>query len=98
MRLSTEEKNTIISCILEFDPHAKVYLFGSRTDEHKKGGDLDILVISELLSFSDKFKILAKIEGAMGEQQIDLLLKNQDEADKSSFVQSFISDAILLNP
>ena len=44
MRLSKDEvkfiKNTINSCL-----KSEIYIFGSRLDDNKKGGDLDIYLI-----------------------------------------------------
>ncbi len=41
MRLPTEEKDAIITAIANYDKNASVFLFGSRTDESKKGGDIN---------------------------------------------------------
>jgi predicted nucleotidyltransferase len=40
MRISGYEKNIILKSINSLDPCAEVYLFGSRTDDSKKGGDI----------------------------------------------------------
>jgi len=76
MRLSKEEIETIKRSVAYYDANAKVYLFGSRIDNYKKGGDIDLLIISEKI---DK-KILRKIRNdfcdKFGEQKIDIIVDN----------------------
>jgi predicted nucleotidyltransferase len=43
MRLNDEIREYIKSRLNNIDPESKVYLFGSRTDDQTKGGDIDIL-------------------------------------------------------
>jgi predicted nucleotidyltransferase len=45
MRLSDAERGAIRRAIADFDPEAMVYLFGSRTDDTKRGGDIDLLIM-----------------------------------------------------
>lgn len=47
MRLKDFERNAIVSAIKERDLAARVFLFGSRVDDTKKGGDIDLLVLLE---------------------------------------------------
>ena len=48
MRLSlTEIKAIIKSKNNSFGKSSKVYLFGSRVDDNKKGGDIDLYIIPE---------------------------------------------------
>ena len=47
MRLKDEEKQPILQAIHCVDPHARVYLFGSRVDDSGKGGDIDIIVTKD---------------------------------------------------
>ncbi|KAF3981216.1 MAG: nucleotidyltransferase domain-containing protein [Methylococcales symbiont of Hymedesmia sp. n. MRB-2018] len=45
MRLYQDEKTALEQSLLGVDD--EVYLFGSRTDDAKKGGDIDILIFSK---------------------------------------------------
>lgn len=74
MRLSQQDKRSIKSIISNFDPQAEVYIFGSRADPLKKGGDIDILVISTCIKDADRRRIKVNLYDALGEQKIDLLI------------------------
>ncbi|SJM88955.1 Nucleotidyltransferase family protein [Crenothrix polyspora] len=74
MRLSEIEHQLIRQAIIDIDPEADIYLFGSRTNDHAKGGDIDVLVISKKISLIDKLTILAKLHLRLGEQKIDLVV------------------------
>lgn len=78
MRLSKEEVTVIKSSIEKFDPQAQIYLFGSRADPNKKGGDIDILILSKVLNEQDKIKIEMAIFEELEEQKIDLVIAKND--------------------
>ncbi len=75
MRLTPNEISVIKKNILNFDADAKIYLFGSRVNDNEKGGDIDILVISEKIGFIEKIKIKTGIFNEMEEQKLDLVVK-----------------------
>lgn len=94
MRLSIKEKSAIVKAVNSFDPEAKVYLFGSRVDDSAKGGDIDILILSQSLTFKDKLKIKAFLFQTLEEQKIDLLIA-QDDSDP--FVKIALEQGVPLN-
>ncbi|MBI4802149.1 MAG: nucleotidyltransferase domain-containing protein [Elusimicrobia bacterium] len=80
MRLKREEISLIVQSVRELDNRAQILLFGSRTDNSKKGGDIDLLIISKKLAYPDGLIIRRKIFQKMDEQQIHLLIcKSPDE-------------------
>ena len=46
MRLAESEQGSIVTAVLAFDASAEIYLFGSRTKDELRGGDIDLLVVS----------------------------------------------------
>ncbi|HEY8271000.1 MAG TPA: nucleotidyltransferase domain-containing protein [Pseudobdellovibrionaceae bacterium] len=94
MRLSLDEKQAILDTILKFDPEAEIYLFGSRTDSSKKGGDIDLLILSKKLSEDYKRLIRNDICDIIGEQKIDVLIA---ENESSPFVRKAKRNGIKLN-
>jgi predicted nucleotidyltransferase len=60
------------------DNNAHVYLFGSRVDDTKKGGDIDLLILSDRLTSDDKRTIKMKLYELLGEQKIDLVIAADD--------------------
>lgn len=74
MRLSEIEHQAIRRTVTDIDPEAYIYLFGSRTNDHAKGGDIDLLVISKKIKLMDKLAVLAKLHLLLGEQKIDLVV------------------------
>jgi predicted nucleotidyltransferase/uncharacterized protein YutE (UPF0331/DUF86 family) len=74
MRLSEKEINIIKNSVYHIDELAKIYLFGSRVDDEKKGGDIDLLILSPKITRRDKRKIKLALYDALGEQKIDILV------------------------
>jgi len=75
MRITEHERNTIIEAVKNTDPDAKVWLFGSRTDDNKKGGDIDIAILSENINndVMQKIQVRRFICDKIGEQKIDIV-------------------------
>lgn len=77
MRLTECEVSAIKESVYLFDPDAKIYLFGSRVDDMKKGGDIDLIVISKRITRSERRKIKLNIYDKIGEQKIDIIITPQ---------------------
>jgi len=73
MRLKSKEVNVIKQIISNIFDDATVYLFGSRLDESKKGGDIDLFVIAKNPTFSNKIKALAKLQREL-HKPVDIVL------------------------
>ena len=93
MRLEPEEIRAIKETIKSFDENAKIWLYGSRTDDNKRGGDIDLLIFSEKLGFREKLKIRVQLYKKIGEQKIDILIAKDD---KKPFIRIALEDAVLL--
>jgi predicted nucleotidyltransferase len=84
MRLADEKIRLLKSTILSILPSAKVYLFGSRVDDNKKGGDIDILIIADrTLNFIEEGQIERNFFKHYGAQKLDLV--SFKETDKAPF-------------
>ncbi len=68
MRLTAEQILTITQTISRLTSgKAEVYLFGSRTDDRSRGGDVDLLIETpERLSFIDRARIRMELEISVG--------------------------------
>ena len=74
MRLIEFEKEVIVDVIRRFDPVAEIFLYGSRADDDRKGGDTDILILSDTIGKRDINVIETEIFRQIDEQKIDFLL------------------------
>lgn len=80
VRLSIREIEAIRAIIKELDLTARIYLFGSRTDINKKGGDIDLLVLSSTLCGRDKRNIRIELCSRLGEQKFDINIAKDNSA------------------
>ncbi len=80
MRLTLSEISVIKDIILAIDPDAEIYLYGSRVDDSKRGGDIDLLVMSQTMNFDNKITILSRFFVALDEQKVDLLIAKDHSA------------------
>ena len=74
MRLTPEEQHIITAAVAARDPQAEVWLFGSRADDSKRGGDIDLLVFSQVLGDDGKNAIWWELQEKLGEQKIDIVV------------------------
>ena len=95
MRISETERDIIVKVISKHDPNSKIYLFGSRADDSKKGGDIDLLIISDNLSLEHKIKIQVELEVPLDEQKVDITIRKEGDI-KDVFTSSIIKNAIIL--
>ena len=93
MRLSVQQINAIKEAIQKIDPDAEVKLFGSRVDDSKVAGDIDLLINSQTMGWREIAKLRGILEMNLGEQKIDVVLKSRAEP---SFIQLIEPDAVLL--
>jgi uncharacterized protein len=63
-----------------FGENVAVFLFGSRVDDSKKGGDIDLFIRTADKEglFEKKIRFLARLKRQIGEQKIDVVF-NEDE-------------------
>jgi predicted nucleotidyltransferase len=102
MRLSTKEVTSITAafkiCLGNMD--YQLYLFGSRTDDSKKGGDIDLLVVVPLSEKQNvvnmKSKIRNEIFKNIPEQKIDITAATAAELKTDEFLESVFEHAILV--
>ena len=80
MRLNNKEIAAIKEVTRKvFGDNATISLFGSRTDDNKKGGDIDLFIqcnchISREELYQLKIKFLVLLKNIIGDQKIDVLI------------------------
>ena len=76
MRLTQFEVSAIKQSAQEvFGANVEVFLFGSRVDDAKKGGDIDLYIKAETGNdLAHKIRFLVSLEQKIGEQKIDVIL------------------------
>ena len=81
MRLNASELNAIRSTLAAADPAGRIYWFGSRVDDKRRGGDIDVFLES---SRSINAMTALRLEYRMGaacDTKVDLLIKGPEEVD-----------------
>lgn len=100
MRISETEKKSIVNVFNKFKMNgAKIYLFGSRTDDSKRGGDIDLLITfdqqEDLVKFA-RLDFLIDLKKNLGDRKIDITMAHKSELAKDPFLISILKSAILL--
>lgn len=79
MRLNSRERDIIRSEMLKIDPGGKVFLFGSRTDDSKRGGDIDLLVeTSRKLDYKNRLVLEYSISSSC-DTKVDMIFKSPED-------------------
>jgi predicted nucleotidyltransferase len=100
MRL-TKKDSEAISAVAKsvFGENTKISLFGSRTDNSEKGGDIDLIIqcnsaISGVERYELKIKFLVQLKKIIGDQKIDVLI--EDAKQQNSVFNTIRKESITL--
>lgn len=81
MRLTPEQQTAIRMAAAEaFGADAEVWLFGSRVDDRRRGGDIDLLVRPRPAAtdrlLERKIRMLTRLERLLGERKVDVVVES----------------------
>ncbi|MCE5293755.1 MAG: nucleotidyltransferase domain-containing protein [Chlamydiales bacterium] len=82
MRLTNQQISSLIDAThICFGNNAEVWLFGSRVDDTKKGGDIDLYIETDLEKDTVAAKLhMRKLIGPVfGEQKIDIVVRSRSK-------------------
>ena len=101
MRLSPEQRRVLLdSARACFGAGVQVRLFGSRLDERQRGGDIDLLLETELRDpaqiVAAHCRFLADAYAQLGEQKIDLLIDYPGRTNRAPIFERARSQGQLL--
>ena len=95
MRLSEFQYQSIKKVVAENLSNYELKLFGSRTDDNAKGGDIDLLILTDTkLKIDHKWAIRREIEKLIGQQKIDIVNFTFDE--ENPFKELILEHAVKL--
>ena len=85
MRLSSAQLAAIREAATEaFGSEVPLWLFGSRTDDSRRGGDIDLLVAPALddanARLAAKLRFAAALERRIGERKIDIVIASPNDS------------------
>ena len=100
MRLTSHEIKAIkIIANKIFGQQTTVSLFGSRVDDMKKGGDIDLLIEclnKNKYTIENKVRFLAELKQEIGDQKIDVVFDSGITRNKKQFYNSIIKNKVVL--
>ncbi len=82
MRLSQTKISAILKAKKSFFPNSKIYLFGSRIDDSRSGGDIDLYVLFEdkiVDGVKKRIDFLVMLKSLIGDQKIDVVLADESQ-------------------
>lgn len=102
MRLRQHERDAIAEAAHQvFAPGTTIFLFGSRVDDNKRGGDIDLLIEiprpmapAEMIERRNRF--VSHLYRALEEQRIDIVITAHDQNDPRPVVSAAKQTGILL--
>lgn len=95
MRLNKNQLQAIKEAFSLYLQNYELRLFGSRVFDDKKGGDIDLLVLTNnRITLNEKWKIRREIEKNLGPQKIDIV--NFTYKQENEFKNYILGESIIL--
>lgn len=85
MRLLPDQVEAVRSAACEnFGDDVRVWLFGSRVDDGKRGGDIDLLIcpgspLPPREALMKKIRFQGKLERVLGERRVDVVVEGPED-------------------
>lgn len=98
MRLNDFEKQSIIENFKDSFYNSHLYLFGSRVDNSKKGGDIDLYIetSSKEYNYLKVLEFNSNIQEDIGAQKIDIVVNLIDKNINKLIYQNAKKQGVLL--
>lgn len=85
MRLNSTERKALKDILGALDPAGRVYLYGSRVDDSRRGGDIDVyLEASRPIDLKTRLLTQYRLQQAC-DTRVDLLVKNPLQPDRAIY-------------
>jgi predicted nucleotidyltransferase len=104
MRLSVDDIRRIIAALAPFtlEVPCSVYLFGSRVDNAKHGGDIDLLLVADTQDQAfqlrkQKLDISVSMTKQLGDRRVDLIIAKPDDLKTDPFLATIWPTAVMLH-
>jgi predicted nucleotidyltransferase len=88
------EIDLIRDAVYSIDKDTKIILFGSRIDKRKKGGDIDLLIISDKIDYRKRRRIKVTLFKKLGDRKIDLIVT--DNPNSTPFTKMTYKNGVQL--
>ncbi|MGH9199601.1 MAG: nucleotidyltransferase domain-containing protein [Acidimicrobiia bacterium] len=80
MRITEKQRRAVVEEIRRtFGAASRIWLFGSRADDHARGGDVDLYVEAEIFPPAgralNKLDAVVALERILGDQSVDLIVR-----------------------
>lgn len=99
MRLTPEQRQIIQEEVSStFEPDAEVRLFGSRTDDTRRGGDIDLHIVTGLPAtetLEAEMRLYARLQQRLGERKIDIVTHNRSRPERPIDREAFRTGVLL---
>ena len=81
MRLTPEERHAVRTTFEQVFGGGEIYLFGSRVDDQRRGGDIDLYLLPKTSRdlMKKKIEFLVLLKAKIGQQKIDVVLPSRYE-------------------
>ena len=91
MRLTKDQRQNIIRTAEKiYGSDVKVFLFGSRTKDGEKGGDIDLMIRTDRKkrTLKNKIMFLISLKKEIGDQKVDVIYERRG---KGSFSEKIVN-------
>ncbi len=87
MRITDEQRYAVVEEIRRtFGTRSRIWLFGSRADDHARGGDVDLYVEAEMLPRAgralEKLDAVVALERIFDDQSVDLIVRYSGDPEQ----------------